>query len=46
VAAFGQELSQAFGRERNGVGARHADDVETLRSRSIGERGPQRSRIA
>ena len=42
VAAFGEELAQPLERERDGIGTRHADDVEALRARRIGERGLQR----
>ena len=44
--ALGQELPQPFERLRNGVGARHADDVEALRARGVGERGLERRGIA
>ena len=43
--AVGQELPQPVERLRDGVGARHADDVETLRARRLGERGLQRGGI-
>jgi hypothetical protein len=45
VAAFGQELTQPFERERNRIGTGHADDVEAVRARRFGERGFQRRRI-
>jgi hypothetical protein len=46
VSAFGQELLEALGRERNRIGSRDADGVEAVVTYGCGQRCFECGRIA
>jgi len=46
MGAVGEELTQPLARQRDRVGPRDAEKVETVRARNVDERRLERNRIA